>query len=112
MVLLSDDSRPATASSSATEKKEEEDPGHRRLVARCVEALHHVIKRYPEHYKTVYRLAHYYFTSKVNRSVGYLLRDLTFGRSCLLFAVSYVGLDDLEFMEWVTILQKSVRDGQ
>ena len=65
VVVLSSDDSPAPAASTAPAS----DPGHTRLVFRCIEALHHVIRRFPEHYKTVYRLAHYYFTSKTNRSV-------------------------------------------
>lgn len=37
------------------------------LTARCLAALQECVRRFPEHYKSLYRLAYFYFRSKLQR---------------------------------------------
>ncbi|XP_037071149.1 calcineurin-binding protein cabin-1-like [Pollicipes pollicipes] len=67
---------PACAAAGAPPADEEPDTAT--LVRRCLAALHGVVRRFPEHYKSVYRLAHYYFISKRARRVEWA-RDLLLG---------------------------------
>lgn len=38
-----------------------------RLIPKCLDALREVLQRFPQHYKALYRMAHYYCHSPVNR---------------------------------------------
>lgn len=48
------------------------------LIQRCLEALEDCIKRFPQHYKSYYRLAHFYFRSPSHRDFN-KFKDLMFG---------------------------------
>jgi len=39
------------------------------LTEKCIRALEECKQRFPEHYKTFYRLSHHYFRSKLDRDV-------------------------------------------
>lgn len=57
-----------------------DDVNGRPLHEVCISALHSVLRHYPEHYKSLYRLAQFYFTSKQHRNVEYA-RDILMGRT-------------------------------
>lgn len=52
------------------------------LIARCLEAFEDCAQRFPEHYKSLYRLAHFYFRSKSSCNVD-KARQLLLGESGL-----------------------------
>ena len=39
----------------------------RKIAEKCIQSLDECKKRFPEHYKTFYRLSHHYFRSKLDR---------------------------------------------
>lgn len=40
------------------------------IITRCIQALEECVRRFPEHYKSLYRMAHFYFRSKYSRDVA------------------------------------------
>ncbi|XP_069674696.1 calcineurin-binding protein cabin-1-like isoform X2 [Periplaneta americana] len=63
------------------EEEEEEEDGnqdHYELIRRCLVALEECVLRFPQHYKSLYRLTHFYFHSKFHRNVS-KCQDLLLG---------------------------------
>jgi hypothetical protein len=51
---------------------------HYGLVRRCLVALEECVLRFPQHYKSLYRLTHFYFHSKFHRNIS-KCQDLLLG---------------------------------
>ncbi|GAB6026876.1 Calcineurin-binding protein cabin-1, variant 2 [Chamberlinius hualienensis] len=43
--------------------------GHRALILRCEEALRQCLQRFPQHYKSLFRLANYFYASRFRKNV-------------------------------------------
>lgn len=54
-------------------------PDLQAMVDTCLAAIKECVGRFPHFYKGLYRLAHYYYHSKVNRNID-ACRELLFGR--------------------------------
>lgn len=52
------------------------------LIQRCLVALEDCIKRFPQHYKSYYRLAHFYFRSQTHKDCQ-KFKNLMFGEQGL-----------------------------
>lgn len=55
----------STSSKDSSPKETRYD--HKDLIKKCIEALKQCLHRFPQHYKSLYRLAHYYFHSKYHK---------------------------------------------
>ncbi|XP_064599840.1 calcineurin-binding protein cabin-1-like [Liolophura sinensis] len=53
-------------------------PKHKQLMDQCISALSLCLSRFPQHYKSLYRLAHLYFKSPIHKNLQFS-RDLLLG---------------------------------
>ncbi|XP_050407932.1 calcineurin-binding protein cabin-1 [Patella vulgata] len=53
---------------------------HKQLIEKCMASLHLCLSRFPNHYKSLYRLAHVYATSKYKKNLHYA-KDILLGNA-------------------------------